>query len=77
MNSNRDHDGHPANLPEWAECDLFCIHGYAGAGASPCGWRGRFQEARQEPAGMNLFCPRCGCETLLRIPLDRADKAGA
>jgi hypothetical protein len=61
------------DLPEWADCDFFCIHDYAGTGASPCGWRGRLHNARDDESGAKLICPRCGCATLLRIPLDRAD----
>jgi len=56
-------------LPPWPECDLFCIHDYAGSGASPCGWRGRMADARCDAGGAKLLCPRCGSGTLLRIPL--------
>jgi hypothetical protein len=64
------------DLPQWADCDFFCIHDYAGTGNSPCGWRGRLNEACPHQTGTKLLCPRCGCETLLRIPLDSADEAG-
>jgi hypothetical protein len=63
-------------LPEWDACDFFCIHDYAGTGASPCGWRGRLPDARRDPSGKKLLCPRCGCATLLRIPLGHGDAAG-
>ena len=59
-----------AGLPAWVDCDYFCIHDYA-SGTQPCGWRGRLSNARQNQAG-KLLCPRCGCATLLRIPLDKA-----
>lgn len=58
------------NLPSWADCDCFCIHDYAGTVASPCGWRGRLQDARRDPSGRKLLCPRCGSETLFCIPLN-------
>ena len=61
------------DLPEWADCNFFCIHDYAGTGASPCGWRGRLNDARRNENGEKLLCPRCGCATLFRIPLDRPD----
>ena len=63
-------------LPRWADCDFFCIHDYAGTGTSPCGWRGRIHDARQDETGLKLICPRCGCATILRIPLDRTDETG-
>lgn len=62
-----------AELPPWADCDFFCIHDYAGTGAAHCGWRGRLQQARQDPGDTRLLCPRCGCASLLRIPVDGAD----
>jgi hypothetical protein len=73
--SNSDISGKAPNLPEWQDCDLFCIHDYAGVANSSCGWRGRAQDARRDPADMRLLCPRCGCATLLRIPLDPANGA--
>ncbi|MCI0535015.1 MAG: hypothetical protein L0Z50_07290 [Verrucomicrobiales bacterium] len=63
------------SLPCWEDCDFFCIHDYA-AGASPCGWRGRLHDARHDKTGTKLLCPRCGCATLFRIPLERADDNG-
>lgn len=72
MNTNNDWDAaaaaHP--LPQWTDCDVFCIHDYAGAGPAPCGWRGRMREVRWDATGTRLVCPRCGCPTLLRLPLD-------
>jgi len=65
------------DLPQWADCDFFCIHDYAGTGTSPCGWRGRLHEARHDESEAKLLCPRCGCATILRIPLDRADPSEA
>ena len=78
MNAGRrqDDDGRPAPLPAWDDCDFFCIHDYAGTGNSPCGWRGRRQDARRDAATLKLLCPWCGCATLLRIPLDRTDEEG-
>ncbi len=66
----------PATLPQWAECDFFCINGYAGTGASACGWRGCLQNLRHDASGSKLLCPRCGCATLLRIPLGGATQEG-
>jgi hypothetical protein len=57
-----------ALLP-WPECDLFCIHDYAGAGGKRCGWRGRLRDARKAVSEAKLLCPNCGCATLLRIPM--------
>lgn len=74
--ANEDVNGEAANWPAWADCDLFCIHHYAGSGAKPCGWRGRVQDARHDAQGGKLVCPHCGLATLLRIPLDRADRPG-
>jgi hypothetical protein len=75
-NSSEQNNREAADLPSWADCDFFCIHDYAGTGVSPCGWRGRLHEARHDHAGAKLLCPRCGCATLFRIPLDCADEAG-
>src|SRR5205814_8554095 len=72
---NRHEDS--KDLPQWADCDFFGIHDYAGAGASPCGWRGRLQDTRHDENGEKLLCPRCRCATLLRIPPERADQSGA
>jgi hypothetical protein len=68
--SNHCHDNF-IELPRWVDCDFFCIHEYAGTGSLPCGWRGRLQEVRQD--NKQLLCPRCGCATLLRIPLQNAE----
>lgn len=57
----------------WGECDLFCINGYAATGASACGWRGRLRDTRRNEADSKLACPRCGCATLLRIPLEECE----
>ncbi len=67
----------PQPLPPWSECDFFCIHDYAGTGASPCGWRGRIHDARSDQTELKPLCPRCGCATLFRIPLDRVDTANS
>src|SRR5262245_46781906 len=72
----QNNDGRSAALPDWADCDFFCIHDYAGTATSPCGWRGQSQETRRDAASMKLLCPWCGCATLLRIPLDRTDEEG-
>ena len=56
-----------AVLPDWADCDLFCIQDYAGTGAAACGWRGRFCDVKFN-SEMKRVCPRCGFPTLLRIP---------
>jgi len=79
MIAGSEHNKHEGSkdLPQWAECDFFCIHDYAGTGTSPCGWRGRLHEACHDQTGTKLVCPRCGCATLFRIPLDRADATGA
>ena len=29
-NSSEQNNHKPAGLPSWADCDLFCIHDYAG-----------------------------------------------
>jgi hypothetical protein len=76
-NGSEQNNHEAADLPPWADCDFFCIHDYAGTGVSPCGWRGRLHEARQDHAGAKLLCPRCGYATLFRIPLDCAEEAGA
>ena len=73
LGSNGNNRDGTSNLPEWADCDLFCIQDYAGAVNSPCGWRGRFHQAARDATGAQLVCPRCGCATLFRIPFDRAD----
>jgi len=74
--SEQNRDEASKELPHWADCDFFCIHDYAGTGASPCGWRGRLHDARHDENAMKLICPRCGCATLLRIPLDCLDESG-
>jgi len=61
------------DLPAWADCDAFCIHDYAGTGKQPCGWRGLFAHARNDPADAKVLCPRCGYATLFPIPPGRAD----
>jgi hypothetical protein len=68
--SKWDNNGKSTNLPQWADCDLFCIHDYAGTGASPCGWRGHLCDVHHSETGGTLLCPRCGSATLFRIPLD-------
>jgi hypothetical protein len=74
-NLNRESNGPTAaRLPDWADCDYFCIHGYAATTTPSCGWRGRSHDALRDPADLRLRCPRCGCATLLRIPLDRAEE---
>src|SRR5262245_57920858 len=70
MNTKHFDDDNSTELPRWTDCDFFCIHDYAGTGALPCGWRGRFQEVHQGKGTEQLLCPRCGCATLLRIPLE-------
>src|SRR5439155_10029036 len=69
IGSKQNSNGESIDLPKWADCDYFCIHDYASTGASPCGWRGRLRDARRDPTGTQLLCPRCGCATLFRIPL--------
>lgn len=71
--SNRSGDKRLAKLPDWADCDFFCIQAYAGTGALPCGWRGKQQDVLRDHPGAKMVCPRCGCATLLRIPLDWSD----
>ncbi len=61
--------GDPPPLPPWWECELFCIHSYAGDAGSPCGWRGKSAAARLDRDGRRRVCPRCGRPTLLPIPL--------
>lgn len=61
------------DLLRWEDCDFFCIHDYANAGGSPCGWRGRIQDVRRDQSGSKVLCPRCGCATLFRIPLNRVE----
>jgi hypothetical protein len=58
-------DNHPDPLPAWAECEVFCIHSYAGEAGSPCGWRGKLAET--VPHCRIRVCPRCGRSTLLPI----------
>jgi hypothetical protein len=72
--SNVNENDSSAELPAWTDCDYFCIHDYAGSGAAPCGWRGRIHDTREDTAGTNFICPRCGFATLLRIPVNRADQ---
>ncbi len=64
MITGSEENGHDdsKSLPQWADCDFFCIHDYARTGASTCGWRGRLQDARHDENG-KLICPRCGCAT--------------
>jgi len=57
------------NVPAWSDCDFFCIHNYADAQASSCGWRGRLRDVDRDSIGTPLLCPRCHGATLLRIPL--------
>src|SRR5262245_34725133 len=71
MNNGSGHD--PSNsprLPDWEDCEYFCIHDYAGTAVSPCGWRGRLHEANLDESNAKLLCPRCRCATLFRIPFD-------
>ena len=60
-------------LPAWADCDLFCIHDYAGTASAPCGWRGRIEEVSRDVHDLQLRCPRCGSASLFRIPFNRPD----
>jgi hypothetical protein len=69
--SKTEDQGKSAGLPDWPECDAFCITSYSGAGAPPCGWRGRIQDAKYISNETKPLCPRCGCTTLFRIPPDR------
>src|SRR5262249_37736358 len=57
-----------SELPPWHECNFFCIHDYAGTGASPCGWRGRLEMNRAEGTEQQPNCPHCGNPTLFRLP---------
>lgn len=57
-------------LPNWADCDFFCIRDYAATGDAPCGWRGQRHEVGYDEDGKKLICPRCGQATLFRIPSD-------
>jgi hypothetical protein len=75
IESIQNNNSEPTDLPEWENCDWFCIHDYAGTGSSNCGWRGRSEDARRDPANLRFLCPRCGCATLLRIPPGRMRKA--
>lgn len=50
----------------WAECDVFCIAGYAGV-KQRCGWRGRLHETVWDDARGLRVCPRCHGATLLDI----------
>ena len=74
MMTGSGHNNHrdSTDLPEWADCDCFCIHGYAGTGASPCGWRGRLDET-----GEKRICPRCGLPTIIPLHLDHSSEAEA
>lgn len=63
-------DGSSKEFRAWAACDVFCIRDYAGTGNSPCGWRGRLRDIVRDTTAAKLLCPRCGCDTLLRIPFE-------
>lgn len=54
-------------LPAWAECDLFCIHNYAGVSRPACGWRGKLADAVWNAVRQIRVCPHCGGATLLGI----------
>jgi len=71
LGSNDNNSKQADGLPKWEDCDCFCIHDYAGTGRQPCGWRGRLNGVRHNESEPGLRCPRCGCATLLRIPLAR------
>lgn len=74
-NGTKQNNREPAvQLPAWADCDAFCIHDYAGTGAQPCRWRGRFADARPNATGAKVLCPRCGCPTLFQIPSNRSER---
>jgi hypothetical protein len=60
----------PSHLPEWKDCEFFCIHNYA-AVARRCGWRGCLPDARGNVVAKPV-CPRCGGATLLSIAANRA-----
>ena len=64
-------------LPPWPQCNVFCIHSYAGGSASACGWRGKIPEAQLEDARRVPLCPRCGHATLLPILVDHRPDAHA
>ncbi|MCC7376072.1 MAG: hypothetical protein IT581_15545 [Verrucomicrobiales bacterium] len=57
----------------WAECDVFCITGYAGVGV-PCGWRGRFHEAAWDEERHVRCCPRCGGASLMGVPQEAVEE---
>ena len=65
------------SLPPWADCEIFCVHSYAGEDGPPCGWRGRLAEVREPVAGGGRVCPWCGATSLLRIPPAAPGSAGA
>ena len=75
-NGTNDSDGKQKVLP-WGECDLFCINDYAATAVAACGWRGRLRDARRNQTDAKLVCPRCGCATLLRIPLEEWNGDGS
>ncbi len=61
-------------LPNWTDCDFFCIHEYAASGGASCGWRGQRHQIGYDQDGSKLLCPRCRQPTLFPIPLTlRAD----
>jgi len=74
-NNNFREDAGSRQLPPWAECEVFCIHSYAGEVGPPCGWRGKLTEIQKRTERGILVCPCCGRATLLPIPAHR--KAGA
>lgn len=72
--SNRDDTGlnstrQALELPPWSECEVFCIHAYAGEAVRACGWRGRLDDASAD----RRICPRCGRATLMCIPSTNAE----
>ncbi len=54
-------------LAPWGECEVFCIHSYAGEEGTPCGWRGKVRDARGEEKCGQRTCPKCGRPTLMPI----------
>lgn len=54
-------------LPPWPDCEVFCIQSYAGEAGTPCGWRGRWHDARKVTSDGKPRCPRCGGPTLLGL----------
>jgi hypothetical protein len=49
------------------DCEMFCIHSYAGSSGPPCGWRGKLSAVTRDPRTGERRCPRCGRTTLLEI----------